>query len=58
MRAVAHGWVKPGGDGPPVDVAKNFVREDQAKKKGKRSREQRVDRKLHTDAWARGEKHD
>lgn len=30
MRAVAHGWKKPGG-GPPVSVAKEFMAADQAK---------------------------
>ena len=28
MAAVAHGWKKPGGGGPPVSVAKEFNRED------------------------------
>lgn len=28
MRAVAHGWKKPGGGGPPVSVAKEFVAAD------------------------------
>lgn len=54
MRATAHGWEKPGGGGPSVEVAKNFMREDQAKKKGKRTREQRADRKRSTSAWAEG----
>ena len=31
MRAVAHGWKKPGGGGPPVSVAKEFVAADKAK---------------------------
>lgn len=53
MRAVAHGWKKPGG-GPSVAVGKEFMKADEAKKKGKRSREQRADRKLSTDAWALG----
>jgi hypothetical protein len=52
MRAVAHGWHKPGGGGPTPAVAKEFVAADQAKKKGRRSREQRADRKRDTDAWA------
>ena len=30
MRAVAHGWKKPGG-GPPVSVAKEFVAADKRK---------------------------
>lgn len=54
MRAVAHGWSKPGGGGPTSAVAKEFVKADQAKKKGRRTREQRADRKQHTDAWAAG----
>ena len=29
MAAVAHGWRKPGGGGPPVSVAKEFNREDE-----------------------------
>ena len=28
MRAVAHGWKKPGGGGPSVKVAKEFVSAD------------------------------
>jgi hypothetical protein len=31
MRAVAHGWKKPGGDGPTVAVAKEFTAADKAK---------------------------
>jgi hypothetical protein len=31
MQAVAHGWKKPGGGGPPVSVAKEFVAADKAK---------------------------
>ena len=29
MLAVAHGWKKPGGGGPSVKVAKDFVKADQ-----------------------------
>ena len=29
MAAVAHGWKKPGGGGPPVSVAKEFNRADE-----------------------------
>lgn len=54
MRAVAHGWQKPGGGGPPVAVAKEFIKADEAKKKGRRTREQRADRKHHIDDWAAG----
>jgi hypothetical protein len=40
MRAVAHGWKPPGGGGPSVKVAKEFVAADERKprkpKKGKR----------------------
>jgi hypothetical protein len=54
MRAVSHGWHKPGGGGPSVAVAKEFVAADKAKKKGHRSKEQRADRKRHTSAWAAG----
>lgn len=35
MRAVAHGWHKPGGGGPPVSVAREFVAADEAKKRRK-----------------------
>jgi hypothetical protein len=28
MRAVAHGWKKPGGGGPPRSVAKDFTTAD------------------------------
>ena len=31
MRAVSHGWRKPGGGGPSVSVAKDFVAADKAK---------------------------
>lgn len=35
MRAVAHGWRKPGGGGPSVEVAKEFVEADQRKRSPK-----------------------
>ena len=35
MAAVAHGWQKPGGGGPPVSVAKEFNQADAAKHKRK-----------------------
>lgn len=54
MRAVSHGWKKPGGDGPSVKVAKEFVRADKAKAGGARSKEQVADRKAAMDKWARG----
>ena len=56
MRAVAHGWHKPGGGGPSVGVAKDFMHADEAKKKGHRSREQRADRKRATDDWVQGKR--
>jgi hypothetical protein len=28
MAAVAHGWKKPGGGGPPVSVAREFNKAD------------------------------
>ena len=34
MRAVAHGWHKPGGGGPSVSVAKEFTAADKGKKFG------------------------
>jgi hypothetical protein len=54
MRAAAHGWQKPGGGGPSVAVGKEFMKADEAKKKGRRSHEQRADRKKHVDSWASG----
>lgn len=54
MQAVAHGWKKPGGDGPPVKVAKEFVRADKAASRGARNKEQIADRKSAMDKWARG----
>lgn len=36
MRAVAHGWKPDRTEGPSKAVAKEFVKADQAKKKGKR----------------------
>lgn len=32
MAAVAHGWKKPGGGGPPVSVAREFNEADSAKR--------------------------
>jgi hypothetical protein len=52
MRAAAHGWKKPGGGGPSVAVGKEFMKADEAKHKGTRSREQRADRKHSTSKWA------
>ena len=34
MRAVAHGWHKPGGGGPSAAVAKDFVTADKAHPSG------------------------
>jgi len=56
MRAVAHGWKKPGGDGPPVKVAKEFVRADRKSHPGARNKEQISDRKAEMDKWAKGTK--
>jgi hypothetical protein len=56
MEAVAHGWHKPGGGGPTPAVAKEFVKADEAKKKGPRTRTQRADRKRHTSEWAAGKR--
>jgi hypothetical protein len=56
MRAAAHGWKKPGGGGPSVAVAKEFVHADEAKRKGSRTRSQRADRKRDLDAWAHGQR--
>lgn len=41
MRAVAHGWKKPGGGGPSVDVAKEFVKADKLRSKGRGKKENR-----------------
>jgi hypothetical protein len=54
MRAVAHGWSKPGGGGPSVSVAKKFMHADERRKPGKRTREQRADHKREMDKWAEG----
>ena len=54
MRAVAHGWSKPGGGGPSVSVAKEFMHADERSKKGARSKGQRADRKREMDSWAEG----
>jgi hypothetical protein len=56
MRAAAHGWVKPGGGGPSVAVAKEFVRADEAKSKGKRNRAQKAERHRSTSEWAEGKR--
>jgi hypothetical protein len=56
MQAVKNGWHKPGGGGPSVAVAKEFVAADQAKKKGGRTREQRADRRRSTSQWAEARK--
>jgi hypothetical protein len=52
MRAVAHGMKPSNGKGPSVAVAREFEAADEAKKKGRRTREQRADHKRSTDAWA------
>ncbi len=35
MAAVAHGWKKPGGGGPPVAVAKEFNQADKGRRLSK-----------------------
>lgn len=35
MQAVKHGWKMPGGGGPPVAVAEEFVAADKGKKLSK-----------------------
>lgn len=56
MRAVAHGWHKPGG-GPSVSVAKEFMHADErAHKKAHKTREGREDRKRELDKWAHGQR--
>ena len=42
MRAVAHGWKKPGGGGPSKKVAKEFFAADKKRKKYKRSTKAKV----------------
>ena len=54
MRAVAHGFKPSNGKGPSVAVAREFEKADEAKKKGRRSKEQRADRKRETSKWAEG----
>jgi hypothetical protein len=54
MRAVAHGWSKPGGGGPSVSVAKEFMHADERAKKGVRTKVQRADRKREMNDWAEG----
>jgi hypothetical protein len=54
MRAAAHGWKKPGGGGPSVAVGKEFMKADEAKRKGARTKEQRADRKQAMNSWAEG----
>jgi hypothetical protein len=53
FRAVAHGW-QPSGRHVDVGVAKEFMHADEAKKKGRRSKEQRADRQRETNKWAEG----
>jgi hypothetical protein len=55
MRAAAHGWKKPGGGGPSVEVGKEFMRADE-KKHAHKSREGREDRKRELDKWAHGQR--
>jgi hypothetical protein len=56
MRGIAHGMKPYNGKGPSVAVAKEFVKADEAKRKGKRTREQRADHKRSTDEWAQGKR--
>lgn len=53
MRAAAHGWKKPGGGGPSVEVAKNFLHADE-RKRAHKSREGRADHKREMNDWAEG----
>jgi len=41
MRAVAHGWRKPGGGGPDPATAREFVAADQQKARSKALRKRR-----------------
>jgi hypothetical protein len=41
MAAVAHGWKKPGGGGPPKKVAQEFNRADVAKRKARAAKSRR-----------------
>ena len=54
MRAVAHGFKPSNGKGPSVAVAREFMHADERRKPGKRTREQRADRKREMDKWAEG----
>jgi hypothetical protein len=55
MRAVSHGWKKPGGGGPSVSVAKEFMRADE-RKNAHKSREGRADHKREMNEWAEGKR--
>jgi len=48
MRAVAHGWEKPGGGGPSKSVAKEFVRMDKSQGMSGMSHRQAMDKKYRT----------
>lgn len=52
MRAVAHGF-KPKSGGPPVAVAKEFMRADM-RRDAHRTKEGRADHRREMDAWAEG----
>lgn len=58
MRAVAHGFKPSNGKGPSIEVAREFMHADEAKRKGHRSREQVAEHKRSTDEWARGKRKD
>lgn len=51
MDAVAHGWKMPGGRGPSMSVAKEFVRADKVKAS---RHEQAQKRKDKLNKWAHG----
>jgi len=53
MDAVAHGWNMPGGKGPSVKVAKEFVRADKVKasrSERKKTRDSKLNKWAHGDA--------
>lgn len=54
MAAVAHGWKKPGGGGPPVRVAREFNQADKQRRMARRIRSYKPE-KGETMAHERGE---
>ncbi len=51
MRAVAHGWVDPGGNGPTKKVAREFMKADALRSRYHKAKE----RKSKLNKWAHGD---